>query len=396
MNKKLYMQKRAVRPVQPREAQVDLSKLRVWFANNTVSYGFVNLENLASQRLTDVPLQTIQTAIRESVEEHTRELNGILSSLVTVVPDGDYKMRFQLPAGGTLQPLDANGNPKPVQPTGTYDIAFPIQGGGTAWGNNRVSRAKMTVADADRFTWDAMDKDADWMRRHILAAIFTNTTWTYTDEEHGDLTVQPLANGDTVTYVRVGGSSSTDTHYLAQANAIGNGADNPFPTIYAELDEHPSNSGPYVVYVASNLVSSIEALSNFIEPSNPALIYGANTTRMEQVVDVDMTSRISQGFGDRLVGYVDGCVIIEWRALPDSYMIAHASGVNDVVGMREYDAPELKGFFPEFNDVNGNHYEYRMIRYAGFGIMNRVGALVMRIGNGTYAIPSGYTAPLPA
>ena len=43
-----------------------------------------------------------------------------------------------LGSGGTLQPLDEWGNPLPVKDEGVYDVAFPIQGGGTAWGDNRV------------------------------------------------------------------------------------------------------------------------------------------------------------------------------------------------------------------------------------------------------------------
>ena len=35
----------------------------------------------------------------------------------------------------------------------------------------------------------------------------------------------------------------TETHYLAQANPIDN-SNNPFPTIYNELIEHPGNGGP--------------------------------------------------------------------------------------------------------------------------------------------------------
>jgi hypothetical protein len=36
-----------------------------------------------------------------------------------------------------------------------------------------------------------------------------------------------------------------------------------------------------------------------------------------------------------------------------------------------------------------------MIRYAGFGVLNRVAAMITRVGNASYAIPSGFTAPLP-
>ena len=101
-----------------------------------------------------------------------------------------------LVAGGTLQPLDEWGNPLPVKDEGYYDVAFPIQRGGTAWGTNRESRAMMTVAEAQRFTLGALRRDADWMRRHFLAALFDNTTWTFQDDFKGAFTVQPLANGD--------------------------------------------------------------------------------------------------------------------------------------------------------------------------------------------------------
>jgi hypothetical protein len=170
------------------------------------------------------------------------------------------KKRYKLPSGSTLQPLDQWGNPLPKQPSGSYEVALPIQGGGTAWGDNRVTRAKMTVADANDFTWMVMTEDMDWMARHVLAAIFTNITWTYTDDndEIGDLTIQPLANNDSVVYTRKGGQSSTDNHFLAQANAISD-TDNPFPTIKNELMEHPSNSGDVVSYVPTNEVDDIKS-----------------------------------------------------------------------------------------------------------------------------------------
>lgn len=362
---------------------------------NIVSYGFTNLETLMAQRVVDVQVETVQRAVIESAMEHTRIMNEMLAQMVTRTTK--HMVRYQLPAGGTLQPLDEHGNPLPVTPTGTYDVAFPIKGAGTAWGSDRVTRAKMTVEDAARFTYDAMQKDADWMRRHMLAALLDNTTYTYTDPAYGALTVQPLANGDAVTYVRAGGAVATDNHYLAQANAIGN-SDNPFPTIYAELDEHPSNIGPYIVYVPTNLIATITALANFREADDAMYRFGDGVTLLNMQNNSLETRRDNpmSHFGNRLVGAVDGCVIVEWNSLPDSYMIAHASGVNDVLGMREHPEPELQGLFPEMHDVDGNRWVNRMLRFCGFGVMNRVGALVYRVGNGSYAIPSGFTTPLPA
>jgi len=352
-------------------------------ADNTLAYGFVQYASLAAERVTTVGVQRIWDAIEASTQEHTRQLNALLASFVERTTL--YKERFMLPGSGTLQALDENGNPRPVSPSGYYDVAYPIQGGGTAWGDNRVTRALLTVGEANRNTLDALRKDVDWMRRHILAAVFDNVQWTFADPEWGDLAIEGLANGDTVTYLRVGGASSVDTHQLAQAASIDD-SNNPFGTIYDELMEHPSNDGPVVVYVPTNLTSSIEALSAFIEVGDPDLRYGVSTDQIGAAFD--------RGFGDEVLGKVNKCWIVEWRALPDSYMIAHAQGAGPVIRMREYDDPALQGFFTEAWDSDGNHKGTRMIRYAGFGCVNRVAAVVQRIGNGSYAIPSGYDAPL--
>ena len=75
-------------------------------------------------------------------------------------------------------------------------------------------------------------------------------------------------------------------------------------------------------------------------------------------------------------------------------MVAHAQGAGPFLKRREYDAPEVQGLFSELHSPDGNTKIVRMLRYTGFGAFKRVAALVYRIGNGSYAIPSGYTAPL--
>ena len=99
-------------------------------------------------------------------------------------------------------------------------------------------------------------------------------------------------------------------------------------------------------------------------------------------------------FGDTVWGKADRCWIVEWTSLPDSFMIGLALGADAPLGMREYPAPELQGFFTETSSPDGNRLENRYIRYAGFGARNRVAALAYRIGNANYAVPTGYTPPL--
>lgn len=192
-------------------------------------------------------------------------------------------------------------------------------------------------------TVDAFRRDADWMIRHIMSGILDNTTWTFQDKVgpngakgYGTLTIQPLANGDAVTYVKKGATApATDTHYLFQAAAIAD-TTNPYDDIYAELVEHPSNSGRIKCYIATSLVATTQALTNFIPVSDPDITLGGLNAQLSATVDV--------GFGDRVLGKVDGCWIIEWGRLPTGCIIGHASGT-PVLGIREYPAPELQGFF---------------------------------------------------
>lgn len=352
---------------------------------NVLAYGFVGLDAIFVDRVDDANVQVIRDAIAASVAEHNRQVAGILAELVEFTTN--YSARFKQAGGGTLQPLDEWGNPLPVKEGGFYDVAWPIQGGGTAWGDNRISRALMTVEEVNEYTLGALRRDADWMKRHLMASILDNTSWAFPDPDKGSLTIQPMANGDTVTYLRNNGTVSTDDHYLAQSADILD-ASNPFPSIYTELKEHPSNVNAEVVaYIATDLVTDTKALANFEPVQDPDIALGSGSNLLVGSVD--------RGFGDELLGKVDKVWIVEWSALPNGYAIATARGSSEPALMaREYNAPELQGFFQEENSPDGNLKEHRFIRYVGFGGFNRVAAVALEVGSASYSIPSGFATPL--
>lgn len=360
------------------------------------SYGFVTLADQYDQRIASLQngAQRVWDAIGLSAAEYNRVVDAVMAELAE--PTIIAQEQIELPGDGTLQPLDEDGNPLPIKPSGNYQVAYPIQGGGTAWGDNRITRELMTVEEADRFTVDAFQRDANWLVRHALAALFTNTTWVFNDKVGangakglGNITIQPLANADTVTYARKGITvPATDNHYLAQAAAIAD-ATNPFPTIKAELHEHPSNgNGSIVAYVATNLSSSIQGLTEFVDKDDPDILPGATADTL--------SGMISAGPGDTVLGKTkSGVWVVEWGALPSDYLVAKVIG-RKPLKMRRFPVASLQGFFPEKHDVDGNHLVRRFLRYAGFGVSDRVAALCMRIGNASYAIPSEFSAPLPA
>lgn len=359
---------------------------------NSVAYGFIGLQQLFDQRADLVDVAQIQTAITETTRIHSQVIAELMSAVV--VPETRWQWRYDLPGAGTLQPLDEWGDPLPTMPAGYYDVALPIQRAGDAYGTNRETRALMTVGELEKKISDATRRDIDWMKRHLLAAWMTKTGWTYNDERWGDLSILPLANNDTVTYLLQSGLVTTDNHYIGQANAIDN-SNNPFPAIYTALAHHPSNSGPYIAYCAPNLTTSIEALTALDEPTDSDVIYSTTSQRLN-MSDAANTNKYgpNSGFGEKLIGKANGVFVREWAAVPDSYIIWHAVGAAKPFGMRQQPVAELQGFFPEFFNVNGNLHLNKLIRIAGFGALNRVAAGATYIGNATYANPAALTAPL--
>lgn len=356
-----------------------------------IAYGFIGLQHLFNTRVAEAGTQRINTALQETAAEHNRMIETLMGELVekTTLAQEEYA----LPNVSTLQPLDEKGIPKPRTAQGSYKVAYPIEGGGDAWGVDRVASELMTVEEVNRQTVDVQNADADWNARHIIAALLAKSTWTFKDKVGpnggrglGDITIMPLANGDTIEYPRKGLPAAVADHYTAQAAAISDGA-NPFPTFYSKLTTYPSNgSKPTIVsYIPENLRDEVEGLSTFKEMEDPDIKAGANR-------DV-LVANIAAGFGDEVLGKVGKVWVVLWRRMPDNYIISHVRG-RKPLKMREYPAAALQGLFPENYSPDGARKEWRWIRYAGFGVANRLAAMCHFVGNATYQNPAEYTPPL--
>lgn len=356
-------------------------------ANNTLAYGFQSVAQLMAQRVSTIGVDIISRAITESSAEYTRQLNALLGLLAERTTNA--KETYLLPGSGTLQPVDEFGIPLPVIPSGSYDIAFPIQGGATAYGRNRITSVLETAAEINRDQLEAERMDADWMIRHALAALLDNGSWTYADPLLGGLTIEPLANNDSVTYVRSGGSASTANHYVAQTAAVAD-ATNPFDTIWSTLTVYPSNKGQRIVsFVADAQVSDVEGLADFVPVRDPDVQVGSGS---DQLV-TNGTGLLSMG--DVVLGKVGRIWVVNWHRLPANYILSVVDG-RPPLAMREYPDERLQGLFPEIHSPDGARLERRYLRYCGFGVRNRISAMVTQVegGDTTYDVPSGYSTPL--
>jgi hypothetical protein len=355
-----------------------------------VQFGFVDLEHLWDRPVADAGYPVVRDAINRTVAFYNNRFNRMSGSLAqtTVLA----QERFLMPGAGSFQDIDEDSNPLPTIQYEGYDVGYPIRGGGDAMGTNRLSRAMMTVEDANDKTRAAQVMDRNFNINHMLAALLTKDSYTWLDRTRlgytgaGSLTIQPLANGDATTYIATqGGTIATDNHYLGQAAAIADAA-NPFPSIYNDLKEHLDSGDPDVdVYVPDNLTASIAALTNFVEVADPNIRLASDERQL--------TAQIPTNFGDLALGRVDRCNIILWGKLPSNYMLAVVRG-NPPLAMRQYPVGGFQGLFTEDNNVDGNHLETRFLRFCGYGVRNRTSALAYFIGSGTYANPANYTAPL--
>jgi hypothetical protein len=357
---------------------------------NQLLYGFIQLKDLTARRVTEVGVSVVNTAIEQAVAEALRNIEAVTSLFAT--PTTEFKTKFNSPSIARLQPLDESGRARPIKPGGQYPIAFPLQDGGAAWGMTYKAREKMTVQDANDATATLIGADARWMGDHVRGALFANVPWVFPDPEHDDLTIEGLANGDAVRYqVQAGNDQgATDNHYLFQADAIDDDH-NPFPTIHDELTEHPENSGEVLSFIPSNLKNTVKGLQTFYPEVDPNIQQGSGVSVLSGTLGVPLPD----GPGS-LLGYDDSKVwIAEWKKLPDNIIVSLMTGGERPLAMREDEVETLRGFRKVAQRDDHPFYESQWLRIAGFGGRNRVGALVMKIGSGSYSVPTGYESPVP-
>lgn len=360
---------------------------------NQVIYGFHTLQQRFAEPASAVGDQVINTAITQAIQEHNRQLDRF-TRLFLNPGITDASRTFKLGTVTRNQPLDEFGRPLPIRGGAQYSVGFPLQLSGNAIGRTWLEAQKLRVEDVNGIIRDIIDGDRSWVFDHIMGALFNNVAYDFSDLDKGTVNVKPIANGDGQVYSVPNGAfaGSTDNHLLAQANPIGAGADNPFPLIFQELAEHPENGGAgtgrIIAFVPTNLKDQVTSLATFFRPTNADLTPGNASTVLTGNLGVDVPGTV--------LGMEDsGVWVVEWPRLPSNYILAVAISGEPAIAERVDELTSLRGFI----EVDGNQdfpwYQRNWIRQAGYGAWNRVGALVMRIGAGAYAVPTGYAVPMP-
>ena len=358
-----------------------------------LTFGFHDLEHLANERIQQVGIQETNMRIMEWIAEQNRQFNTLFNQFTTRNERWNQNpiTRVQTPGVGRMQFVDEHGVAKTRVEKGYYELGLPLWRYEDAVGISYEAMRRITVGEFNRQLASLETRDVLTAIDLFLFTIFYDAQWTFTSTEENvpDITVRPFANGDTVEYVVKGdGTMATADHYAAQANAIGNGADDPFPAMREALTKFVGMGDRVVCFVGgSTQVTNIKALNGFVPRyQTQSTIWGDNVSLVDPSADTFI------GMGDEIIGeHEEGVLIVRWRRIPDNYLWAVNLDADMPVGIREDEAPDLRGLFNiDSVENSGNMLLRRFRRKIGFAAVNRVNNYVLRTGNGTYAPPTAY------
>lgn len=307
----------------------------------------------------------------------------------------DHKVRYKLAGNGFLQQRGNQGSEarfRNRKVEGYWDVAFPIKDFGDAIGGDDVSMAYMTVQDLDLYIEGVMKANTNTVRDEVLYRLFNNTQATFPDRIYGNLLIEPLANGDSVVYPPIIGSTTEATRdrylesgYLASAISDTN---NPYRTIVGKLEADFGKrtggeniatfiNGDQVQVTEENLTDFRPIQDNFVDPGD----------------NIDTISNIPTGLPGRVVGRTNGTWVVEWDWIPSDYMMAlHLAAPKPLIRRIDETGTGLPtGLALVAEDerfpIQTSTWRHRF----GFGVGNRLNGLVLELGTGgTYTIPTAY------
>jgi hypothetical protein len=331
------------------------------------------------------------TAYLARVEEDTRAAQAVFIEMDTE----EFTESYAIAGGsGKMQRRSEQTAVAAVKTSGIYDVSYPLEDFADGLGWDDIDVAYLTLREFQRQVNNIEDRNRNTIRYEMLKRLFTNTTSTFKDKRlrTPTLTIQPLANGDSVTYPPTPGNEdpATDDHYLVTGYTVANisNTNNPVATAVAELTEHfgDSGMGENIVYFANTDVSAkLQGLTSF-HPIDQNFIQAS--------LLADRVTNIPTGLPGVIKGRLDsGAWLSEWLWIPTTYSL--------IIDL-DAPAPLKRRVDPAFTQIpRGLHLaatddqfpfqeSFWRNRY-GFGAGNRLNGVVQKFAaSGAYSVPSAY------
>ena len=348
-------------------------------------------------------VQTIgQTVVYDAVLQVLGDHNDDTEALTAFFIERttwEFAIKYKLPGNGRLQRRGRQSNTAEVKASGDWTVQFPLEDFGASMGIDRISLAYMTLPALDNHLKTVMVQDRNTMRYEILRAVFNNVARSFKDEVRGNLTIEPLANGDPVVYPPVVGSetNATANQYFgvpsvvldAQGRVTFTDATNPIPNLVNALESHfgtPTGGSKIVVLVNNAQTPAVQNLASFDPVPNRFVEYGEN-------VSLAMQDLFPEGMPPgRVLGEVDSALVVEWRWIPAGYIAAfHLDAPKPLI--KRVDPPDTgltTGLQMITADEDSPFLKYEWANRYGFGAGNRLNGAIVDL---TAANPGQYTIP---
>lgn len=323
------------------------------------------------------------------ISDRNAELLGTTAVFIEGMTEA-FKERYKKPGGGYLQERGVQSQPAAVKATGSWDVSYPLRDYSAQIAWDDVTIAYMSAIELSNHIETVMIQNINTVRHQILHRLFDNVQESFIDDINGTLTIDPLANGDGVTYPPVLGSDTeaTDNHYLESnypASSIDD-TNNPLVTIRDELEEHfGANTGGdnIVVFINNAERAKIEALTDFTVIPDYNIRVGDN-------VDVPFNLPNVPG---RILGRGHNCWVVEYRWIPANYMLGIHLEAPAPLKMRV--DPADTGLGSGLSLVaRDTEFPFEMSFWRnrfGIGCGNRLNGVAMELGTGgTYTVPTAY------
>ncbi len=342
--------------------------------------------------VTNANQELLYTAAQQYIGMANDAVMKSMTAFVDPTTTVNHTERYKLGLTGRMQRTSEESVGKPVAASGSWDVGYPLHNYAEQLKLTDVDAAYMTPADLQLHVDGIITRAANAKRHEILYRLFNNTTDSFDDRRFGSITVQPLANGDSVVFPPVEGSETeaTEDHYLASgyASSAISDTNNPYKTLTDDLVHHgvnDMNDIPVAFFINPAEQAVTEALTSFI-PMTPSQVNpGANT---------DNVLRPSRQIPGKIIGYINGQGWVSvWNWIPSGYILAVNLGAPQPLRMR-IDPVEtgLGGGGLQLLPIertgvtNFNTWRLRF----GLGASNRLNAAFMRLVDGSFAVPSGY------
>jgi hypothetical protein len=341
-----------------------------------------------------------QMVIWEATQRAFDLYNEDLEASVELFIDGTttgFKERYYLPGGGESQQEDITraAETAAIRTVGNWDVAFPLEQGGDSIAYDDIGIRSVSMQRYDATVQTVFMRNNNFVFGAILRALFRNVNATFSDPDHGDLTLVPLANQDGTLYPPpVGASAEAQQNFFVGASYAESGisnTNNPFATLKTKLEAiHGLVQGgsPIIALVNSSILQYVYPLAGFEEYTNRYAEPGDNITRLLGL------PRVPPGM--RIVGVdtISSVVVVEWPRVPTGYVIGLHQNAKPLRQRLDLPAKNFPRGLHLWSDTLERREPYRTARWRdrrGFAVANRLGAVVMHLsGAGTYTIPSTY------